>query len=103
LNSPPPLLSFPSPPFIPGIVSTGIIFYLHTFVHIFCTILTLLPPFPATSLLPQVPIPSPCWTCSSLLFSDMVEFKMTFFLFEIKGATQGVSLCQRSLYFKTVV
>jgi hypothetical protein len=42
----------PSP--IPGIVSTGIIFHLHTSVHRICTIFILPCPFPATSPLPLV-------------------------------------------------
>jgi hypothetical protein len=78
LNSPPPS--------IPGIV----------YIHIFCTIFTLL----ATFLAIPTPIgaiisTSPCRICSTLLFSDFVEEKRKtchFFLFEIKVVTQGVSL-----------
>jgi hypothetical protein len=47
--------------------------HLHACVHIFCTLFTLLSPFPATSLLPLVPTFPLGRTCSALLFSDFVE------------------------------
>jgi hypothetical protein len=57
--------------------------HLHTCVHIFCTIFTLLPPFPTTSTLFLVPTPSPVLP----LFSNFVEEKskmLHFSFFEIK-------------------
>jgi hypothetical protein len=55
LNSPPPLLSFtPSLP-VPVTVSTGVVFaFIHYWHHIHPPT-----PFPATSLLPPIPTPSP--------------------------------------------
>jgi hypothetical protein len=66
------------PPSIPGIVSPGIIFHFHTYIHSICTIFTYTCTFPTSSPLPLVPTPPPK-TCSALLFSDFVYFlKMTF-------------------------
>jgi hypothetical protein len=50
-------------------------FHLHTCVHTFCIVFTLLPHFPATSPTPQVLIPvlPPNRTYSLLLFFDFVD------------------------------
>jgi hypothetical protein len=66
----------------------------------FCTIFTLLPPFPRPSPLSSTnfTLPRPCplldRICFALLLSDFVEEKRKWYfcLFEIKVATQGVSL-----------
>jgi hypothetical protein len=48
-NSPPPPFSFISlPPFLEWFQQVSLL-HLHTCVHIFCSMFTLLPPFPATS------------------------------------------------------
>jgi hypothetical protein len=60
-------------------------------------------PFPHHSLPPTgTNLSSPCRTCSALLFSDFVEFikrkKLTFFWFEIKVVTKGISLWYFHVY-----
>jgi hypothetical protein len=54
-NSSPPLLPFISPPPIHGTVSTGIIAFTGMCTYI-CTAFTFLPPFPATTPSPLVPM-----------------------------------------------
>jgi hypothetical protein len=100
--------SFIPPPLIPGVVSTGIIFAF-TYMHRhFCTIFTLLNPFPNTSPLPQVPVflPEQDLFCPPVLqFCRIIKIKLKwkrrkmikwktwhFCLFEIKVATHGISL-----------
>jgi hypothetical protein len=83
LNSPPPLLSFILPS-IPGIVLTGIIF---VFTHM-CTFPHYLPPPTGTN----PPPPHSSRTCSTVLFSNLVEEKRkkpTFWLFWDKGIYTG--------------
>jgi hypothetical protein len=72
LNSPPPLLSFISPPLIPETVSTDVVFaftymYTHYLHHVHPPTL-----FPAPSPPPATP---PGRTCSALLFSDFCRRK----------------------------
>jgi hypothetical protein len=92
MNSPPPPFSF-----IPTPIQQVSFLHLHTCVHIFYTVFTLLYPSPITSPLPLVPALA-SWgrTCSVLLFYDFVEGKREkikwkswhFCLFKIK-VTQG--------------
>jgi hypothetical protein len=80
-----PSIIFLYPPHhIPGIVSTGICFHLHSCVHSIGIILTLLHPFPISSTLPLVPTPPVLPFCFPILL------KKYFCLFMI--ATHGVSL-----------
>jgi hypothetical protein len=65
------LLHTPSP--IPGILSTNIIFLLHTYVHNICTIFTLLLPFLTSYPLPPVPSPQSgpvLPSCSPILYKN---------------------------------
>jgi hypothetical protein len=85
LNSRPPPLSFIplSPPFLEWFQQVSFL-HLHTCIYIFCTVFTLLSPFPIIS--PLLLIPTPCppgRTCSTFLFSNFVEEKrekLTFLL-----------------------
>jgi hypothetical protein len=71
---------------IPGIVSTGLNFHFHTWVHNISTILTVLHPFLVPCPLPLVPTPNrTCFTCMFSIFG-----KRYFCLFKI--AIQEVSL-----------
>jgi hypothetical protein len=74
--------------------------HLHTWVHIFCTVFTLLHIFPITSHLPLVPNPMDK-TCSTLMSFNFVEGKREkwhFCLFKIKVVTQEVSLWYVYIY-----
>jgi hypothetical protein len=75
LNSPPPLFSFKPPPLIPRIVSTGLIFHLHTCVHSICTIFILLHPHilpPPTGTSPPV-----VWFCKRKKRWHLCLFQIT--------------------------
>jgi hypothetical protein len=76
----PPSFSYIPPPPVPGIVSTGLIFHLHTWVHNICTIFTLLHPFPTSSHY-HCYQPPPDRTSSTLLSSDFVKEKKMMSLF----------------------
>jgi hypothetical protein len=68
------------------VVSTGIIFCIY--IHIFCTIFTLLPPFPATSPIPLVPTSQEgpvLLSCCLILWKK----KMIFLLVWDKGSYTG--------------
>jgi hypothetical protein len=95
IHLPATLFFFTPPPPIPGKVSAGtIVAFTYMCTHYLHWVLTLFP-FPTTSSLPLVPT-----SHSALLFSNFVEEKRLkikrktcFCYFEIRVATQGVSLC----------
>jgi hypothetical protein len=102
LNSLPPLISFILYPPVPGIVSAGIILaYAYMCTHILYDIH---PPIPFTChLLPLISINStpspagPVLPSCSLILQEKKKIKdkkknMNFFLFELKIATQRISL-----------
>jgi hypothetical protein len=68
-------------------------FHFCIYLHIFCTVFTLLPPFPTTSHLPLVPctLPKQNMSCLPVLWFCRRK-KWQLCLFEIKVATQCVSL-----------
>jgi hypothetical protein len=69
-----PLHHSPSSPPTPisGIVSTGLIFHLHTCVHSICTIFTPRLPFP--HLLPPPPVPASLLSKAGLVLSSCFKF-----------------------------
>jgi hypothetical protein len=77
LNSPPPLLSFISPPLIPGtVLIPGIIFYIYIHVYTLFATYSSFYPFPCHLTLPLVPPPaSSSRTSFTFLFSNFVEEK----------------------------
>jgi hypothetical protein len=79
--------------------SIGNIFAFTYMCTHFCTVFTLLPPFPATfslPLLPPLPLSGPVLpSCSPIMYKKR---KRQFCLFEIKVATQGVSLWYFHVY-----
>jgi hypothetical protein len=72
LNSPSPPLSFILPPLSDSWNSFNR-YHLHTCVHIFCTLFTLLHLVPATSNFPLMPVLPLSRTCSVLMISDFIE------------------------------
>jgi hypothetical protein len=75
LNSPPPQLFFIFPSPNTRIVVTVLFLHLLYMCTHFCTIFTLLPPFPTTSPLPLAPTLTPDRTSSAHLFSDLWKNK----------------------------
>jgi hypothetical protein len=92
----PSSILFHSPSPIPGIISTGVLFYFHTCAHSICTIFTLPYPFPTSSPSHGATPRQDLFHPPVLWFCKRKKKESQFCLFKI--TLQGVSLWHFHLY-----